>query len=65
MANEFSVAIHDFISAKIAAGQKNKADAEKIDDRATASYYEGQLQELNAIRRYMAEHMDLKTQKYY
>ena len=65
MANEFSVAIHDFISAKIAAGKKYKADADKINDAATARYYEGQLQEFNAIRQYMVENIDLKTQKYY
>ena len=65
MANEFSVAIHDFISARIAAGQKNKAHAEKNNDAAAVSYYEGQLQELNAIRHYMVDNIDLKTQKYF
>ena len=65
MANEFSVAIHNYISAKIAAGQKNKANAEKNNDTAAASYYEGQLQEFNNIRQYMVENIDLKTQKYY
>ncbi len=65
MANEFSVAIHDFISARIAASQKNKAHAEKNHDAAAVSYYEGQLQELNAIRHYMVDNIDLKTQKYF
>ena len=65
MANVFSVAIHDFISAKIAAGKQHKADADKVNDSATSRYYEGQLQELNAIRQYMVENIDLKTQKYF
>ncbi len=29
MANEYSVAIHNYISGKIAAAEKNKKDAEK------------------------------------
>lgn len=65
MANEFSVTIHDFISAQIAAGSRGKADAEQTDDRASVRYYEGRLQELNIIRQYMADNIDLKTQKYY
>lgn len=65
MANEFSVVIHDYLSTKIAVGEKHKTAADKINDSATARYYEGQLRELNAIRLYMAENIDLKTQKYY
>lgn len=65
MANEFSVTIHDFISARIAAGTRKKADAENADDRASVRYYEGWLQELMVIRQYMADNIDLKTQKYF
>lgn len=65
MANEFSVAIHQFISDKISAAEKSQMDAEQKNDPAAAKYYEGQLRELTGIRRYMAEKIDLKTQKYF
>jgi hypothetical protein len=65
MANEYSVAIHNYISDKIAAAEKSQKDAEKKNDSAAARYYGGQLRELTDIRRYMVEKIDLKTQKYY
>ena len=65
MANDYSVAIHNFISDKIAAAEKNKKAAEKKNDSASARYYGGRLQELNTIRQYMVKRIDLKTQKYY
>jgi len=65
MANEYSVAIHNYISDKIAAAEKNKTDAEKEKDLESTRYCEGRLQELNSIRQYMVEKIDLKTQKYY
>lgn len=65
MANEYSVAIHKYISGKIAAAEKKQKDAEQENDLATARYYSGQLKELNTIRQYMVDKIDLKTQKYY
>jgi hypothetical protein len=65
MANEYSVAVHNYISDKIAATEKNKNHAEMENDSGSISYYEGQLKELNNIRQYMVEKIDLKTQKYY
>ena len=65
MANEYSVAVHNYISGKIAATEKNKTHAEIEKDSGSISYYEGQLKELNNIRQYMVEKIDLKTQKYF
>jgi hypothetical protein len=65
MANEYSVAIHNYISGKIAAAEKNRKDAEQQNDLASIRYYMGQLKELNNIRQYMVDKIDLKTQKYY
>ena len=65
MANQYSVEIHRYISAKIAAAEKNKEKAEAQKDRPSQRYYAGQLLELNHIREYMAARIDLKTQKYY
>lgn len=65
MANDYSVAIHNYISDKIAAAEKNKKNAEGKNDLASAGYYGGRLQELYTIRQYMVKKIDLKTQKYY
>ncbi|CAB1058545.1 hypothetical protein D1BOALGB6SA_3301 [Olavius sp. associated proteobacterium Delta 1] len=65
MANEYSVAIHNFISDKIAAAENNNKDAAKENDLASARYYEGQLLELYKTRQYLNKKIDLKTQKYY
>ncbi len=65
MANDYSVAIHNYISDKITANEKNKKDAEKEKDLASTRYCEGRLRELNSIRQYMVEKIDLKTQKYF
>lgn len=65
MANEYSVAIHNYISGKISAAEKNKKNAEMKNDLGSISYYNGQLKEFNNIRQYMVEKIDLKTQKYY
>ena len=55
MANEYSVAIHKYISGQIAAAEKKQKDAEQENDLATARYYGGQLRELNNIRQYMLD----------
>ena len=65
MANEYAVAIHNYLSAKIAAVEKNKKRAGLQNDVRLLQYCEGQLQELKAIRQYLAQNIDLKTQKYY
>jgi hypothetical protein len=65
MANEYAVAIHNFISEKVAAAQKNKKIAETQKDLASTRYCEGRLHELKTIRQYLTDKIDLKTQRYY
>ena len=65
MANQYSVEIHRYISEKIATAEKNKRMAEEQNDVSSKRFYEGKLLELNKIRAYMADKIDLKTQKYY
>ena len=65
MANEYSVEIHDYISEKIAHATAELKKAEAADDQTGRRFYEGQLYELDKIREYMAQNIDLKTQKYY
>jgi len=65
MANDYSVAIHNYISDKIAAAEKNIKLAESENDLGSLRYYQGRLMELRDIRGYMAEKIDLKTQRYF
>ena len=65
MANEYLIEIHNYISEKIARAQsrKNKANANK--ELESVRFYEGQLKEWHHLRKYLAETVDLKTQKYF
>jgi hypothetical protein len=65
MANDYSVAIHNYISDKIAVAEKNMKFAERDNDAGSIRYCKGQLMELSNIRQYMVDKIDLKTQKYY
>jgi len=65
MANQYSVEIHKYISDKIAAATGQQKKAEAADDTAARRFFAGQLYELEKIREYMAQNIDLKTQKYY
>jgi len=65
MANQYSVEIHQYISDKIAAATRQQKQAEAAEDSAACQFYAGQVYELVKIREYMAENIDLKTQKYY
>jgi len=65
MANEYLVAIHNYISDKIAAAENNKKIAAQQNDLTSLEYWKGQLQELKALRQYLAQKIDLKTQKYF
>ena len=65
MANQYSVEIHRYISEKIAAAANQQKRAEAANDSAARRFHAGQLYELEKIREYMAQHIDLKTQKYY
>ncbi|MEJ2056748.1 MAG: hypothetical protein P8X39_02780 [Desulfofustis sp.] len=65
MANEYSVIIHDFISARRAAAEQRQADARARADEAMVSYWQGQLDEWDWLRRYLRENTDLKGFIYY
>jgi len=65
MANQYSVEIHKYISDKIAAATSQQKKAEAANDTAARRFFAGQLYELEKIREYMAQNIDLKTQKYY
>ena len=61
MPNEFSVEIHKYLSQKILEAKQ----AEKLDDQDAAAHARGQLEELQWIRKYLQENIDLKNFVYY
>lgn len=61
MPNEFSVQIHDFLSARRQDLLIRKSNGEAIDD----DFINGQLQEIDWLRDYLKEHFDLKDFTYY
>ena len=65
MANEYLIEIHNFISEQIDVAKSQQAEAQENNDRASQRFYEGQLSEWVWIRAYLAEKVDLKTQKYF
>lgn len=65
MAHVFSVEIHDYLSKRILLAEEDKKTAEQVNDKESRLYYEGQLLELMTLRQYLADNIDLKTQKYY
>ena len=65
MPHAFSVEIHDYLSKKIKLAREGKETAVHKNDTAAQRSFEGQLLELEILRRYLTENFDLKTQKYY
>lgn len=65
MVNEYSMGIHDFIKQKIETASRLKQEAENSGDYRKKRFFDGQLHELLAIREYMVQHFDLKTQQYH
>jgi hypothetical protein len=61
MPNDYSVEIHKYLSAKI----REAEQAVKLGDQDTAAHARGQLAELQWIRKYLQENIDLKNFVYY
>jgi len=65
MPNEYSIEIHNYITAQIRLHEQERAN---IDDGGTNEeivYIQGKLDELHWLRRYLADNVDLKDFKYY
>ena len=65
MPNEYSVQFHDFITTEIENARTLRSEAEQAGDDQNLSYWSGQLEELNWLRAYLKEHVDLKDFTYY
>jgi hypothetical protein len=65
MANEYLVEIHKYISERIVSAENKKMTADANNEQDSRRFYEGQLQEWLKMRRYLANKVDLKTQKYF
>ena len=65
MTHEYAAMIHAYLSEKIAFAEDKKQAAEKQGDHGRRLFFEGQLDELLVIRKYLSENVDLNTQQYY
>jgi hypothetical protein len=65
VANQFLVEIHDYISRQIESGVKDRTDAQSRQDVERTAFMDGKIDELEMIRRFLSDHFDLTTQKYY
>jgi hypothetical protein len=65
MANEYLIEIHNYISQKIVCAQNRKDEANSNNELESQRFYEGQLKEWHYLRTYLAEKVDLRTQKYF
>jgi hypothetical protein len=65
VANQFLVEIHEYISRQIEAGLKERSDARSSHDAQRAAFMDGKIDELKTIRRFLSDHFDLTTQRYY
>ena len=62
---DYLIEIHNYISEQIGAAESQKAEARERNDKASQTFYEGQLAEWRRMRTYLTEKVDLKTQKYF
>ena len=65
MANDYLIEIHNYISENIVRAQNLKDAADSNNELESQQFYEGQLKEWHHLRAYLAERIDLKTQKYF
>ncbi|MBU1565168.1 MAG: hypothetical protein KJ630_06025 [Proteobacteria bacterium] len=61
MPNDFSVEIHNYLSLKILEAEK----AVKIGNQDDSAHARGRLEELQWIRKYLQDNIDLKNFVYY
>lgn len=61
MPNEFSVQIHDFLSAK----RQHLLNQKSNDKTTEVEFINGQLQEIDWLRDYLKVNFDLKDFRYY
>lgn len=65
MPNDYLVACHRYLTRELDRAETQKRQAESCGDNLQAAFHAGQIEELSALRRYMSEHFNLTTQRYY
>ncbi len=65
MPNDYLIHCHQFITHEIEQAQASKRRAEARGDAHQIAYHRGQMEELNSLRSFMAEHFNLTTQQYF
>jgi len=65
MPHAFSVEIHDYLSNRILQAREALGKTVTESNQSLEPYHKGQLLELEIMRQYLTENIDLKTQKYF
>ena len=65
MPNEYSIEIHNYITAQIRIHEQERANVGDDGTREEIRYLQGKLDELHWLRRYLADNVDLKNFTYY
>ncbi|MDF1593991.1 MAG: hypothetical protein P1P89_20990 [Desulfobacterales bacterium] len=65
MPNQFLTEIHAYITEALTDAKSRQRSADVCNDQAGKHFYAGRIEELQALRRYLADHFDLSTQRYY
>lgn len=60
MPNDYSIEIHKYFSEKIAEAEKSIRESV-----VESSHYQGQIEELHWLRKYLSNNIDLKDFPYY
>ena len=65
MAHDYSVLIHDWLTQKIDIAETEIKTAHKDNESEKILFFQGHLEELIFLRKYLTDQIDLETQNYY
>ncbi len=65
MAHEYSVLVHNWISEKVKKTTQDLKKSQEEKDDLQKKFHRGQLEELDDLRKYLTDKIDLDTHKYY
>ncbi|MGD9015889.1 MAG: hypothetical protein PVH30_00805 [Desulfobacterales bacterium] len=65
MANSYLVDCHDHITGQMALAERRLQEARDAGNLLEMAFCEGQVEEWRLLRRFLSDHFDLTSQRYY
>ncbi len=65
MANSYLVDCHEHITRQMALSERRRQEAHHAGNRMESAFCEGQMDEWRQLRRFLSDHFDLTSQRYY